>query len=94
MEFHECVLVGTFPRNVRGRAMGASLPETAGVRHQGVWAVVSDTMADSMYDFRTVFWRSCRSADGSSAYPKAVDKAVKSSREARKGREVFLTGLT
>ena len=39
--------------------------------------------------FRTIFWRSCRSADGSSAYPKAVDKAVKSSREARKGREVF-----
>lgn len=50
---------------------------------------MSETVADSMYDFRTVFWRSCRSADGSSAYPKAVDKAVKSSREARKGREVF-----
>ena len=76
MEFHECVQEGTFPRNVCGRAMGASLPEMAGVRHQGVWAVVSDTMAGSLCDFRTIFWRSCRSADGSSAYLKAVDVAV------------------
>ena len=60
MEFHECVLVGTFPRNVRRRAMGASLPDF-GVRHsnglvsdtpgradaEAVWVVVSGTMADS-----------------------------------------------
>ena len=38
--------------------------------------LVSGTMADSMYDFRTVFWRNCRGADGSSAYPKAVDRTV------------------
>ena len=33
--------------------------------------LVSGTMADSMYDFRTVFWRNCRGADSPSAYPKA-----------------------
>ncbi len=56
--------------------------------------MVSGTMADSMRDFHTGFWRNYRGADGPSAYPKAVDEAVEFLTRSPQRTQRFSTGLT
>ena len=65
-----------------------------GIVQSGIWLAAALVVVILRLTLHTVFWQNCRSADGPSAYPKAVDEAVEFLTRSPQSSRRFSTGLT